>query len=53
VGAAWQREWVGLVLGLIPIVHLHKVPPGATGREGGAVSPAMLSCPVRFLPTQL
>lgn len=30
--AAWQREGVWLMLGLIPVVHLYKVLPGG-GRE--------------------
>lgn len=43
MGAARQCEWVELVLGLIPIVHLHEVPPGGQA-EDSTVSSAMLSC---------
>lgn len=49
MGAARQCERVGLVLGLIPIVHLHEVPPGGQA-EDSTVSSAMLSCPVNFFP---
>lgn len=49
MGAARQCEWVELVLGLIPIVHLHEVPPGGQA-EDSTVSSAMLSCPVSFFP---
>lgn len=43
-GAAWQCKGIGLMLGLVPIVHLHEVLSVGKGGGVSSVSSAMLNC---------